>query len=197
MKIIFIGKELEEFESYESKAANFKQLLTSLERKLGKNNFRKLKNLNVKHIFKIKDKDEFFPITDQSQIDLNLSSFDSYFIVCNIEGNTGAETIAGLIGGGLGAAYAAGATWAIVAVYAITAVINIAIALAISAVMQLISPTPEFNKDPSDVQTRRSNLFNGALNVTNQGGSVPLIFGNPFCSSYVISSGLYTEEQSI
>lgn len=78
----------------------------------------------------------------------------------------------------------------------IAVVVNLAISLAISAIASALSPTPEFSTDPQVAQSKKnkSNLFNGAPLVVNQGGSVPLIYGNPFCGAVLISSGVFTEE---
>jgi predicted phage tail protein len=71
---------------------------------------------------------------------------------------------------------------------------NLIASVALSAVMQLLSPTPEFTADPGVAQNA-SNLFNGAPMIRNQGGSVPLLYGNPYClkpCGVLISSGVST-----
>jgi len=77
---------------------------------------------------------------------------------------------------------------------AIAFTINLAISLAVSFIISLISPTPEFSSDPSQAQLKQSNLFNGAPLIREQGGSVPLVFGNPFAGGVLISSGVSTED---
>jgi predicted phage tail protein len=69
----------------------------------------------------------------------------------------------------------------------------LAISTGLNMLMSALSPTPEFSQDPAAAQNK-SNLFNGAPIVRNQGGSVPLIFGNPYCGAVLISSGAFTEE---
>lgn len=73
---------------------------------------------------------------------------------------------------------------------------NLLISIALNAVMQALSPTPEFNNDPSQNQAKekQSSLFNGAPLIREQGGSVPIIFGNPFCGGVLISSGITSED---
>lgn len=71
---------------------------------------------------------------------------------------------------------------------------SVAISFALSAIMSALSPTPEFGKDPNKVQ---NNLFNSAPIIRNQGGSVPLIFGNPYCGAVLISSGISTEQDTV
>lgn len=71
---------------------------------------------------------------------------------------------------------------------------SIAVSFALSAVMSALSPTPETGKNLNSVQNK---LFNSAPIVRNQGGSVPLIFGNPYCGAVLISSGISTEEVTV
>lgn len=73
---------------------------------------------------------------------------------------------------------------------------NMLIAMALNMLMSALSPTPEFANDPQVTQNKKnkSNLFNGAPLIRDQGGSVPLIYGNPFCGAVLISSGVFTEE---
>jgi hypothetical protein len=75
----------------------------------------------------------------------------------------------------------------------IAVVVNIALSIGLNMLMSMLSPTAEFSKDPAYSQNV-SNLFNGAPIIREQGGSVPLIFGNPYCGGILISSGLTTEE---
>jgi len=80
--------------------------------------------------------------------------------------------------------------------YAVTAVVMIGVSLAINMVMSMLSPTPEFSTEPASKQ-QQSNLFNGAPIIRNQGGSVPLIFGQPYSGAVLISSGLFSEEVTL
>ncbi|WP_377806450.1 phage tail protein (plasmid) [Azospirillum sp. A29] len=60
----------------------------------------------------------------------------------------------------------------------------------LSGISQMLSPTPKANL-PDNTQ---SYLFSGPVNVTEQGGSVPLIYGRCWVGSTVISSGMDTEQ---
>jgi len=130
--------------------------------------------------------------------DIFLSDFSHYDvleIIPNIEGSTGVETVAAILGVTAEAMAAGGA--AAIGVYAVAAVVNIALAVGLSMLMSLISPTPSINAntDPASSGVQNSsNLFNGAPIIREQGGSVPLIFGEPYCGGFLISSGLFTEE---
>jgi hypothetical protein len=109
-------------------------------------------------------------------------------------------TILPEIGGELPAAAIAaaaaygGITLTGIALYAVTAVVNLVVMLAVNMIMSAISPTPEFNSDISSAQTKQSNLFNGAPPIREQGGVVPLVFGQPYCTGVLISSGAFSED---
>jgi predicted phage tail protein len=123
----------------------------------------------------------------------SFDGFDTLLILpeIEVEGEEPFTIAAVLI---LGTSASTGAVIATAAVLAI--VTSIAVSMAVSAIMSAISPTPEFGKDPSS-QQQESNLFNSAPVVRNQGGSVPLIFGNPYCGAVLISSGLFSEEVTV
>jgi len=65
---------------------------------------------------------------------------------------------------------------------------------AISSVMSALSPTPTFSSDPSQTQSKQSSLFNGAPLIREQGGSVPMVFGSPYCGGVLISSSITTAD---
>lgn len=60
----------------------------------------------------------------------------------------------------------------------------------LSGISQMLSPTPRVNLPDS----KQSYLFSGPVNVTEQGGSVPLVYGRCWVGSTVISSGMDTEQ---
>lgn len=103
-----------------------------------------------------------------------------------------------------GIAYVAGVTmttaagaaiWsaATIAVYAAAAVVMVGISYGLSMLMQALSPSQSYSNNTNPARTKASNLFNSRNMVRNQGGSVPVIFGNPHCSGVLIASGLTTE----
>jgi hypothetical protein len=63
-------------------------------------------------------------------------------------------------------------------------------------VMMMMSPTATISSDPSAAQNKHSSLFNNSPVAREQGGIVPLIYGNPYCSGVLISSGLSTEDSA-
>lgn len=88
---------------------------------------------------------------------------------------------------GLGTLSAGMASFIIGAVGVIATVgVSIGISMAVSAIM---TPDNSFNSDPAKAQ-KQSKMFNTALTITEQGGSVPLTYGNPFCGGVLISSGI-------
>ncbi len=76
---------------------------------------------------------------------------------------------------------------------------NIAIGIGLSmAVSAIMTPDSSFNQDPATSQSQRqSKIFNTSTIITEQGGSVPLVYGNPFCGGTLISSSLTSNEISL
>ena len=80
-----------------------------------------------------------------------------------------------------------------------TAVSAVGAALVLGGVSELISPTPKLggaNVRGVDDETdpRRSFSFSGVQNVTRQGVPVPIIYGEVFTGSVVITASLNVEE---
>ena len=69
---------------------------------------------------------------------------------------------------------------------------NLGIALVLGGVAQLLTPTPKVGVSESD--PRRSYSFSGIQNVSPQGVPVPVIYGEVFTGSVIISAGINTEE---
>jgi predicted phage tail protein len=91
--------------------------------------------------------------------------------------------------GGLGAAaFSIGS-------YAVTygSIAGVGVALTLAGVASLLTPT---FKTPDIGQTedqKPSYLFNGPVNVANQGNPIPLVYGRIRCGSVVVSTGITTE----
>jgi predicted phage tail protein len=188
IKVVLVGAEAESFEFY---ANSLKEVLSLLQLQKGEEFTSNLIKEECKFILaNSEDYENMLPLTSEVLFS-SFEGFDSLFIIKDIEGEEPISL-------GVSAAAALGATGAAATAiaYAVTFVVLIAVSLAVSAVMSALSPTPEFAKDPS-AQQQESNLFNSAPLVRNQGGSVPLIFGNPYCGAVLISSGLFSEEVTI
>lgn len=71
-------------------------------------------------------------------------------------------------------------------------------AIALSGISQMLTPTPEVSTrstvERNDPASRPSFLFQGAVNSTEEGGAVPVIYGQMRVGSTVISSGLEIEQ---
>lgn len=118
-------------------------------------------------------------------------------VVPEIEGDfeliaAGIAYVAGVSLPAAGTAFAA-YTAAQVAVYVAAAVVMVGISYGLSMIMQALSPSQSYSNNTNPARTKASNLFNSRNMVRNQGGSVPVIFGNPHCSGVLIASGLTTE----
>jgi len=102
------------------------------------------------------------------------------------------------LGAGAGTFGAAGAGFTLGA-GASAAIGSIGLALVVGGVSQLLTPTPNLgNLDSRGIDEttdpRRSYSFSGIQNVSRQGVPIPLIYGEVFTGSVVISAGINTEE---
>lgn len=97
----------------------------------------------------------------------------------------------GFLGAGaniLGSSFTLGAS-------ASVAIGSIGTALVLGGVSQLLTPTPTISTGTdSATDPRRSYSFSGIQNVSRQGIPVPVIYGEVFTGSVVISAGINTEE---
>ena len=91
-------------------------------------------------------------------------------------GGTLATALPGLLGAG-------GATFGTIA--------QLGMGLVLNGIAAMLTPTP--NTDYSDVDERRSFMFNGPTNLSDQGGVVPLIFGTMMVGTTTVSASLDSE----
>jgi predicted phage tail protein len=82
------------------------------------------------------------------------------------------------------------AAWAGPTAYAL--ITGVGASLVIGGIAQLLTPTPKIGASETD--PRRSYSFSGIQNVSRQGVPVPVIYGEVFTGSVVISVGVNTEE---
>lgn len=121
------------------------------------------------------------------------TGFDSLIILNDISGE---EPISvGLTAAALWTASVTGLSVA-TATLIINTIALSALMMGLNMLMQALSPTPEFSSDPAATQNK-SNLFNGAPLIRDQGGIMPLVFGNPYCGTVLISSGVFSEEVAV
>jgi predicted phage tail protein len=75
-----------------------------------------------------------------------------------------------------------------------TAGYSVAASLALGGVLQLLTPTPNFNNNAQG-DSRGSNLFNGNASVITQGGSVGLVYGRALVTPMPISISFTNTDQ--
>ena len=91
------------------------------------------------------------------------------------------------LGGGLGFSTASGA-------FSLAAVAgNLGVYLALSGAAEMISPTPTPDSASDDPN---SFTFNGILNTIRAGVAIPVVYGEIFTGSIVVSAGIDTEDFS-
>jgi predicted phage tail protein len=72
---------------------------------------------------------------------------------------------------------------------------SIGVSLALGGISQLLTPTPKISQgEDSTNDPRKSYSFSGIQNISRQGVPVPVIYGEVFTGSIVISAGINTEE---
>jgi predicted phage tail protein len=72
---------------------------------------------------------------------------------------------------------------------------SIGASLALGGISQLLTPTPKISQgEDSTNDPRKSYSFSGIQNISRQGVPVPVIYGEVFTGSIVISAGINTEE---
>jgi predicted phage tail protein len=188
--VILSGENPEVFELF---ASNIKEVVSLLRLQKGDSFADELLNNNYKFVLADSTREDSFVALVPEVVFSSFEGFDLLFIVPEIEGeepvSIGTAMAVALSSAGFGTA--AGFVLTYAAVFGTVALMALSIGL--NMLMSALSPTPEFSSDPAAAQNK-SNLFNGAPIVRNQGGSVPLIFGNPYCGAVLISSGAFTEE---
>ncbi|WP_332857020.1 tail assembly protein [Pasteurella multocida] len=80
--------------------------------------------------------------------------------------------------------------------FAGTAIMPLAIgaSLALGGISQLLTPIPKMDGPQERPENQPSYLFNGAVNTTQQGQPIPLLYGEFIVGSAVVSAGLTDKE---
>lgn len=95
-----------------------------------------------------------------------------------LSGSAGGVAVSGLVGGGFASAIGA-----------------VGAALVLGGVSQLLTPTTTISQGSDSANDpRKSYSFSGIQNVSRQGIPVPVIYGEVFTGSIVVSAGINTEE---
>ena len=193
VNVIIVGAENE---SYQLEASNLKDVLSLIKLQKGAEYLKMLMDEDYKFILsKSSDFEQSIALSPEVVFS-DFEGYDTLFLLKDISGN---EPIT--VGSMILAAYTAATGVAVtgISTFVVGVIGSIAIAgvmMGLNMLMSALSPTPEFSKDPA-AQQNTSNLFNGAPIIRNQGGSVPMIFGNPYAGAVLISSGAFSEEVSV
>jgi len=75
-----------------------------------------------------------------------------------------------------------------------TITINLAVSFAISAIAQALAPSPKTGSGSARADENPSYLYNGAVNVVEQGYPVQVVYGIHTTGSVVIAAGVVVEE---
>lgn len=89
------------------------------------------------------------------------------------------------------AEYGITSTLAVAAVYV---AVNVAISYAIGAIAQALAPSPDTSDGSGRAEERPSFLYNGPVNVVEQGYAVPIVYGTHMTGSIVVSAGVTVED---
>jgi predicted phage tail protein len=189
MLVKMYGIFKEELEtSFEIEATEFRQLMATLTHRLGEEKTQILYKTPMYFILGKQTSDELLVVDPNFPL-FDFKKFDVLHFVPEASGDIPLAFVAAAL-----AAAGATGTALTVAAYALTFVLNTTLMVAMSAVVNLLSATPEFSNDPSQAQLQKSSLFNGIRQTNEQGGAVPLVYGRPYMSGITISVGLYNEQ---
>ena len=186
MLVKMYGIFKEELEtSFELSATDLRQLLSELTYRLGDERTQILYKTPMYYILGKRTSDELLVVDPNFPL-FEFGQYDVLHFVPEVSGDIPLAFIA--------VAMAAIGVTNAVAVSIASIVINTVLMVAVGAVVNLLSQTPEFSSDPAQAQLQKSSLFNGVRQTNEQGGPVPLVYGQPFMSGIPISVGLYNEQ---
>ena len=191
--LVKVFNSLDSFDSFELETNNIKQILNYIKNEKGKEYTDNIIHNKFNYVI-ANTEGTHEPLMLLPEVILSdIKGYDVLFIIPDIEGEDpiSASMVAAVL---FTECTVVGMQIAAVIAFVANMAIMMAVSFAVSSIMSLLSPTPEFSSDPSMAQEKQSNLFNGAPLIREQGGSVPLIFGNPFCGGVLISSGMYSED---
>ena len=143
--------------------------------------------MNNQMMFVLNNNDNDWFALEPELIGIDLSNYKNLHIIPSVEG--GAPAIAGVIIAAVGATGAAA--------IAIEIATMILVTVALAGISMLMTSSPQLSnpaQQAQDASTKQSFLFNGAVNVTEQGGIVQIVYGKMRVGSTVISAGITTED---
>lgn len=178
---ITVFSDLNTSESFDFPVDNVRDALLGLKLVKGLQFYKKIIENKYKYLFETSNK-EFIALHGEV-ITTPLPNCERLLIIPEISGEIQAAFIAPYLGVAATSAYAAAAAMAI------NLVISIAISLAVSAIMSALSPTVENKADPAQ---KKNSLWNNPYLIQQEGGVIPLAYGNCFAGGLVISSAIAT-----
>lgn len=163
MRIIFYDTELED--SFEANIMNLIQLYDYLRVNKPKI-FKEVSTKELCYSLYDENKEKAFPILP-TMLDFDFSAYKVLVICPKLEG----EAIFSSIVSGM---LALGAS--MTAAVSVATVVTVGTIIGLGMLIRALSPQNKLdnNQDPSQL----SKLYNGVPNITEQGGSVPVVFGN-------------------
>lgn len=167
MKVLFFTKNEEDRVSFETDVSNLLQLLDYC--KANKPElYSKLVKEELSYTVYKEGAKQAYPIRKEI-INSDISRYDFLIISERLYGEAIISLIAtSLITAGLST----------IAAYAVAVVITIAIVIALGYIIQALMPNKKLGNDGNQDPSEASRIFNGVPNITEQGGSVPVVIGN-------------------
>ena len=134
---------------------------------------------------------------DKEEIHYPIGKEDIHFVpVIQGAGSGTGKFLLGALLVGVGFAVGGGVFGAALAknIGAISFVKNVGFALALGGVSQMLSPTPEPQQFNSEADPQLSFSFSGVQNTSRAGTPIPIVYGEIFTGSLVISAAIDTNE---
>ena len=128
----------------------------------------------------------------------DISEYDFLLIVEKLEGEALFTSLALIVAAGItGAGIAAGSTLVLAAYIAtfLTTITVIGVIYGIGQLIQMLMPNQKMPNDPSSGQ--KNLMFNGIPNIKEQGGSIPLIFGECLFGGVQVGVRLATVDYTV
>ena len=191
--LIKVYSDVNEFEEFSLEVTNIKEVFSGL--KMLKDEDFTNNIINNQYLYLLQESSESKPLLlTEEAFTSELNGIEILHIVPAIEGKD-PFSIGLAIGWALtdiGLASAGAFVLGNAAIIGSIAMVGLSMAL--NGIMQLLSPTTSFANDPAASQQKQSSLFNGAPVIREQGGSVPLWYGESYAGGVLISSSLSTAE---
>ena len=134
---------------------------------------------------------------DEGELMMNLGGETDFHIVpvaCGSKRNGLLKVILGVALIGVGFAVAGGAAASAATIAFGKNLVMFGAGMLLNGLGQMLSPTPTIDSSHEGAATKQSYTFGGAVNLTEEGNIVPVVYGTMWSGSVVISAGMYPEE---